>query len=348
VKRLTLAGAASAGALLLALGACARESSSLPEHPVPAGGGVTITVEAVPLNPGAPGQVQRGDFTYAGGVVLTSTDTSRLHGLSDLTVAPDGAVTAISDEGDLLTAKLALDAQGRLVGLTDGRISGLLSPDGQPLQSKAQSDAEGMTLLSNGDRLVSFERESRIWLYPAKGGRPRVVPSPEVELPSNGGLEALSDDPANGPDAYIVGAEDSGQTWTCRLDSACVEGPPIEKPAEFGLVSMGRLPDGTHAHLLRAWDPIRGSRVILEIATADGRQGRLELAKPLTVDNYEGLALRPIKGGWRIYLLSDDNFQSSQRTLLSAFDWRPPPAPPVIPEPAAEAAPDPKAAAKAK
>src|SRR5690606_16385195 len=54
VKRLTLAGAASA-AILLALGGCARESATLPEHPVPAGGRVTITVEAAPLNPNAPG-----------------------------------------------------------------------------------------------------------------------------------------------------------------------------------------------------------------------------------------------------------------------------------------------------
>lgn len=335
MSRMKLVGAAGVGALL-ALGACAREAATLPEQPVAAGDRVTITVEAVPLNPGAPGQIQIGAFTYAGGVVLTSTDTSRLHGLSDLTVAPSGAVTAISDEGDLLTAKLALDAQGRLVGLTDGKISALTGLDGKPLQGKARADAEGMTLLANGDRLVSFERESRIWLYPAKGGAPRPVPSPAFAFANNGGMEALTDDPAGGPNAYVVGAEDSGQTWTCRLSGPCVEGPAAEKPGDFGLVSMSRLPDGTHAHLLRAWDPLRGSRVILEVATADGRQGRLELAKPLTVDNYEGVALRPIKDGWRAYLLSDDNFQSSQRTLLSAFDWRPGPVL-INPPPPAEA-----------
>lgn len=337
VKAAALAGAGAA--MVIALASCAPETAALPERPVPAGAGVTLTVEAVPLNPNAPGQLQIGEFTYAGGVALTSADTSRLHGLSDLVVGDDGVVTAISDEGDLLQAKLALDAQGRLVGLADGRLSALPGLDGKPLQSKAQADAEGMTVLPNGDRLVSFERESRIWLYPAAGGPPRVAPSPDADFPNNGGMEALAADPASGPDAYVVGGEDGGQTWTCRLSAGCTDGPAIEKPAEFGLVSMGRLRDGTHAHLLRAWDPLRGSRIVLTIAAPDGRQGRLELARPFTVDNYEGLALAPIKGGWRVYLLSDDNFQSSQRTLLSAFDWRPPPAP-AQPAPATDTPPE--------
>ena len=54
-----------------------------------------------------------------------------------------------------------------------------------------------------------------------------------------------------------------------------------------------------------------------------GEVDRLELSRPLTVDNFEGVAAVPIRGGLRFYLLSDDNFQRIQRTLLVAFDWRP-------------------------
>lgn len=51
---------------------------------------------------------------------------------------------------------------------------------------------------------------------------------------------------------------------------------------------------------------------------------RLELAPPLTVDNFEGLAVVPRSGGGvRFYLLSDDNALASQRTMLLAFDWLP-------------------------
>ena len=51
--------------------------------------------------------------------------------------------------------------------------------------------------------------------------------------------------------------------------------------------------------------------------------GRLDLARPLTVDNFEGLAAVPAPdGGVRFYLISDDNFSPSQRTLQLAFDWK--------------------------
>ena len=69
---------------------------------------------------------------------------------------------------------------------------------------------------------------------------------------------------------------------------------------------------------------MRGSRNALIIHDAGGEIARLEMTRPLTVDNYEGLAAIPAEdGSVRFYLLSDDNFQSSQRTLLLAFDWKP-------------------------
>jgi hypothetical protein len=58
--------------------------------------------------------------------------------------------------------------------------------------------------------------------------------------------------------------------------------------------------------------------------TRDGAvAGQLELAKPLTVDNFEGLAaVRRPGGATRFYLLSDDNASAGQRTLLLAFEWQ--------------------------
>jgi hypothetical protein len=62
------------------------------------------------------------------------------------------------------------------------------------------------------------------------------------------------------------------------------------------------------------------------IFDAKGAQaGDLVLERPLTVDNFEGVAAqaRP-DGRVRFYLISDDNFSGKQRTLLLAFDWTPP------------------------
>ncbi|WP_340644286.1 esterase-like activity of phytase family protein [Phenylobacterium sp.] len=318
MKRLIL------GAALAALAACAQPST-LPKGPMAAGPGITITATPVPLNPADLAQDRIGDFVYAGGLVLSSDQTSRFHGLSDLRVTRDGKLVSMSDEGDLLESRVLLDKAGRLVGVGPGKLTVLTGPDGKPLQGKKEADSEGLAVMPNGDRLVSFEAIDRILLYPAKGGAARVVPSPVgATFPGNGGMEALAFDPAVGPDGYITAGEDSGETWTCRLSAACVKGPTLEKPAEFGVVAVDRLDSGNTAWLFRAWDPVRGSRITLKILGPTGEVARLDLAKPLTVDNIEGVSAVPGRdGATRFYLLSDDNFSNSQKTFLLAFDWKP-------------------------
>jgi len=85
-------------------------------------------------------------------------------------------------------------------------------------------------------------------------------------------------------------------------------------------------------YLLRAFDQVRGNRNSLQIFRGDNLIARMDLARPLTVDNYEGLAAVPqANGGFRFYLISDDNASATQRTLLLAFDWRPPSTGPLVP-----------------
>jgi hypothetical protein len=90
-------------------------------------------------------------------------------------------------------------------------------------------------------------------------------------------------------------------------------------------VAVTPLPGGGLAYMIRAWDPLRGSRIALILRKADGSEiDRLELARPLLVDNFEGVDVIPGKDGTlRFLLVSDDNFSAEQRTLLLAFDWKP-------------------------
>jgi hypothetical protein len=308
---------------LAGLAACAPAPSALPAAPVAVGTSIAVQAVSVPLNPEVAAQTAIGGFEYAGGLQLSSSETSRFHGLSDLVVDARGRLTAISDEGDVIEGQLVFE-NDRLAGLSGVTLRPLGGLDGQPLPNKEMSDAEGLAILANGDRLVSFERQARVWLYPADGGPPRAVPGPDHDFPLNGGLEALAADPERGGDAYVAGGEENGQTWLCRLASPCVTGPKVDKPPEFGLVALRRLPGDQSAHLLRAWDPLRGSRIVLTIAGTSGEVARMEMAKPLTVDNFEGVDFVPRPGGgYRVYILSDDNFSASQRTLLLAFDWTP-------------------------
>lgn len=308
--------------LALTLAACAPQSARLPGTPVGAGPAIRVVVEPVSEGPAS----GSGTFRYAGGFVLTSADTSRLHGLSDLEIMADGRLVAISDDGDLLRGRILLDAQGRLTGVGQMTLVPLKDQSGNPLGGdKTKSDAEGLAVLPDGDLMVSFERQHRIWLYPAKGGPPRAVPSPDAPFPDNDGMEALALDPATGPGAYLVGREDTRETWICRLSGGCMPGVRPGDDSMGKLVAARPLPGGRWAFLLRDFSVASGATIRILITDRTGNALDLHTIKrPATVDNFEGISASPrADGSVRFYLISDDNFSPAQRTLLLAFDWRP-------------------------
>lgn len=314
-----------------------------PAAPVKAGPEISLTTAPVPLDPSNPAKTTVDGFTYAGGLVITSTATTRLHGLSDLAVGANGQMMAITDDGDLFEARLQLDANGQLVGLTDGKLQPLKGLDGQPLQGKQNADAEGMAVLPNGDRLVSFERNHRIWLYPLQAdgswGTPRAAPKPATILPDNEGMEAITAYPAAGPDAYIVGGEE-GEVWLCRLSADCKSLPPQSGPDfTWGLTGFAPFEGAAIATLHRGFDPVRGWRAMVRFisdptqpAAKQRTTASLRFEGAMPRDNFEGVALtRSPSGGTRVYVVSDDQAIGNQRTLLLAFDWTPPPPPAPLP-----------------
>lgn len=317
-------------AMALSLAACVTSQVRLPFAPVPAGPAIALQATPVALNPTEPGVVDLGGFKFAGGISVTSDQTSRLHGLSDLVVRTDGSILVVSDDGDLFKARLVLDGAGRPTGLRDGALHPLSGQIEEPLQGKDWGDAEGVTRLASGDMLVSFERRHRIWRYPdADGRRPSPAPMPDVAMALNEGMEGLAAAPKLGPDTYWVGVE-AGGIWICHLKRACdpVAGLPAP-PMGFRLSGLTSGPDGELVVLHHAYSPASGSRVRLEIVRdpmgAKTVIGSLALAPPLTIDNFEAVSVVPMPNGrWRLYLLSDDNFSPTQRTLLLAFDWTPP------------------------
>ena len=82
--------------------------------------------------------------------------------------------------------------------------------------------------------------------------------------------------------------------------------------------------------LERSFTPIKGPAARISLIKKNtiipGKKlNPLELAiikPPLIVDNFEGIAVidAPI-GGHLIFIISDDNFKSVQRTLLMQFYW---------------------------
>lgn len=324
-------------AVVAALAACASAPAQSRQPDLVAGTAVAIQATPVAMNGRDPAQDRVGRFVYAGGLEIVGPEEARLGGLSDLEVLDDGRVLSVTDEGQLFQARLQMDSRGRLTGLADVTLTPLAGLDGRPLPDKTAADAEGIARLASGDWLVSFERQHRVWRYPAAGGAPAAVPFPASAhtLPLNTGLEALAAIPAVGPGAYLVGSEE-GMVWLCDLAGGCREtslGRHV--PEGYGLPAIAVSPDGELLVLVgRAFDAERGVRVIVRLL---GREAidrpdspvidELALVDPLTRDNFEGAALvrGTTPGSLRLYLLSDNNYSSTQRTYLLAFDWSPNP-----------------------
>ncbi len=295
-----------------------------------------VTSEPAPLG-GVDGEAY-GPLRFAGGLVLTSHD--RLFGgFSGLEVDENGELTAVSDAGAWLRGQISTDARGRLSGLADMRLARMTDPGGRALIDKYRADAEGLAALPNGRFAVSFERNHRIWLYDLAAGpeAPAIRGGSTIWdswfLEPNEGLEAL----ASYKDGLLAGAERSpkgGETWWWILPLVGDDAPrPGVAPLSpgFALVGLDQLPPafgGDYVALERFYTPVTALRTRLRRVSAAGlAAGRFEgpliaeLATPLLLDNFEGVSAVATPTGARLYLMSDDNFRSDQRTLLYAFDW---------------------------
>lgn len=307
---------------------------------------IEIEARALPLDADDPAVTSVGKLRWRGGLVLTSKEP-RFGGWSDLWIAPDGrGLRSISDEGSWLAVTLRYDGEGRLTGIAPGTIGSLRGENGPLLADKIETDAESLARLPDGGWLVGFERDHRLLRYPggdeAAGqglaGRPaRLTAPPEIRRqPANGGIEAMvvlpdrrtvliSEEFSERP-GTVVGWIVDGTSATWRKFHYQT------RDADHRPTSIALLPDGDLVLLERAFDPARGVRVtvkrvrLTDIAPDAIVRGE-ELAwlrQPLAVDNLEGIAAgRGARGETLLWLLSDNNFNPLQRTILLHFELMP-------------------------
>lgn len=262
---------------------------------------------------------------------------NEIGGFSSLWVSEEGDLfVAVSDTGYWWHGALDWDAAGHLVGVYDLWAAPMTAPDGGSIggtaASKKDADAEAVVRTSDG-WLVAFEQDHRVWQYDRIAGTSRAyateLPTTFRQMPSNGGIEAaemLSDG-----SVLLVSEHDQESTnrlrgW--RIQQDVVTELTLQVTEPFSPTDLARLPNGDLLVVERAFSEEEGVRVRLSrIAKADA-QGSLALeptpimtlAAPYPLDNYEGAAAfaRP-DGRTVVLLVSDDNFSSSQRTLLLAL-----------------------------
>ena len=288
-------------------------------------GWTSATVAIRPVGLGLPGGAKLADGVhFAGGVELVLEGGSPLHSLSDLKLTGGDGFVSVSDAGDLVRGQLVLDRAGKLVGVRDLSWRRLTLSDGTPIADKADGDAEGLAVLDGGDLLVSFERNHRIWNYGPVAtplARPTSVRQPDATFAPNDGMEGLS----ARSDGWRVSGE-SGGVWDCAASACTVVTPQPTAPladGAFRITGMDRDPSGDGFFVVqRAYRPPVDARAQVRRMEEDGTLGPVlvELKLPGTTDNFEGIAATPTSTGTRIYLLSDDNANPLQKTLLLAFD----------------------------
>jgi hypothetical protein len=308
---------------------------------------LTLDVRAVALNDSDPSQVEVGPLRFRGGLWLRSEDPA-FGGLSGLQVSPDGSrVTAVSDCGRRFSARLRYDPRGHLSGLDDPTLAELAGPGGRPLERK-ERDAEGLAPDGADRFLVSFEgKRPRLRSYaadPPLGGRPEVRSGPPFDegCADNTGPEAIAASPG-GRVAVVCEGEGlrpswttvwlgRGGAWVARRYSLAADEPGLHDV--YRPTGATFLPDGDLLVLERRYPPLAVRLMRVAAADLDGAgplapREIVRLDPPLTVDNYEGVAVRRDAAATLIYLVSDDNGCSKgagvvaprvQRTLLMQFE----------------------------
>ena len=289
-----------------------------------------------------------GRLEWRGGLVLASASPF-FGGYSGLVLTSDGKeMLAISDSGSWLSAKI-LSKDGQLLGLADGRIGPITQKDGRPLRRSSDRDAESLAALTpggslDGHYLIGFEGHHRIDEYAFRNGEldgpvgRRALPPQLKGMPRNQGLEGITllrGGPYAG--ALVAFAERKLTKDGNHTGALVVNGKPfplfLKRSGEFDVTDLAALKDGSLLVLERSF--IRAtlkldSRLRLipaqEIQPGALLEGELLFSadQRYRIDNFEGMSVIETEAGETlITLVSDDNFNFFQSTLLARFALMP-------------------------
>lgn len=290
---------------------------------------VVVRAEALPLEQGAPAMTGADTVHFRGGWVLSS-EHEAFGGFSGLVLEPEaGQLLAINDRGDWWRAGFDAGSGMPPTGIVMRDYAPGVTPD------KKNYDAESLIHFKGG-YLVAFEQNHRLEWVTAPGEVPVLSPLGAMidftGVSNNGGMEAIVELADRRLLAFAEHGLDGDGTLRAWLVSQ-QEAVPLKfrPPKNFSPTDAARLPDGSVVLLLRRYSVVDGVAIKLmhlqasEIISGKPFEGTeiLSLTPQFTVDNMEGLDLVALNGDTvRLVMVSDDNFNSFQRTLLLMFDYK--------------------------
>jgi len=303
---------------------------------------VAIAAAPIDFDRDNPSRKQFGKLTFRAGLNLYGK-SAYFGGFSALAIDASGrTLLALSDAGSWFRASLDYDGR-KLKGLSDGVIGPILGDDGKPLRDERLRDSEGMALASGdpkeGTAFVSFEQRHRIVRYPfnvERFGPPAgTVPLPggTKGLSGNRGIEAMTVIRAGRLKGTLVAFAEGTASGIGNLQGWLIGGPTpgsitLERIGGFDVTDATSLPDGGIVVLERRFRFSEGVQMrIRRIAAAEIKKGAviggevlLQANDSFNIDNMEAIAAyRAPSGETVLTLMSDDNFNPLQRTLIMQF-----------------------------
>ncbi|GGD06641.1 esterase-like activity of phytase family protein [Aquisalinus flavus] len=290
---------------------------------------------------GEPAPLTIGRLSLAGALVLTSPDDS-FGGFSGLRFAADeGRLYAISDRAKWLRADVTFADNGAVEALSGGALANFTFYGGEIITG-ARADAEALALTPDGGAIVGFEREHRLEYYAREGDEftiaARVMPKDLLEkLPNNESMESV----ALLTDGRIVAIAEGTADGRAERPG-WISPPDIHAEGTGDWSPFQYVPAEEFSPTDMAQDPATGDIYVVERAYSRARGVRARVTRfPLSalqpgaliepeelaslnalhgVDNMEGLDLRRREDGQLVLvMISDDNFNIAQRTVLMSW-----------------------------
>lgn len=260
------------------------------------------------------------------GRVVVESDLEGFGGLSGIEVYPDGNFLTISDRGKFFSGTITR-VGGIIESVTISSPLPILDSQGMPLD-KRNTDAEGLAVGPDGTIYISFESNNRVMQHTTLDVAAEFLPKHEDfrTLQNNSGLEALA---INAEGVLLAIPERSGkkdrpfpvylfdgENWS-QPTSAPRIGNYLVTGADFG-------PYGRLYLLERSFKMLAGfSTRIRRFSFLDGK-----LTNPETIfesradklNNIEGISVwLDLDGQTRLTIVSDDNFNPLQRTVIAEY-----------------------------
>lgn len=306
------------------------------DSPIPGNDSQQITVRVPRDLPRLPHRIENGPLVLIAGWELQS-ENSDFGGFSALHAMGGGRLLALSDAAIL--AGFTITPQGRA---EKSFVAPLPVRKGEP-STKRDQDAESLAHDPvSGRYWVGFEQRHRIRRYSPGFARAEATGKPGAMQgwPRNGGAEAIVR--RRGARDWLVFSESRSVRPGVTIGlifrddpaepSARADAFAYQPPTGYRITDIAELPDGRLIALHRRFNYVEGVSAKIGLIEAGAVQpGTLvrpriiaTLKPPLPVDNMEGIAVDREGRDTTIWLISDDNYISVQRSLLLKFRFSEP------------------------